>query len=98
MSNGKMLSEALTSSRWAKYASLPLRLIVGFGFISHGLAKLHKGPEAFATILAAIGTPAPHLMAWLTIATEIFGGIAVLLGSFVALFSVPMIILLLVAI
>lgn len=98
MSYGKMLSDALTTSRWAGYAALPLRLFVGFGFISHGIAKIQKGPDAFAAILAGIGTPAPHLMAWLTIITEIVSGVAVLLGSFVVLFSVPMIILLLVAI
>ena len=81
-----------------RYATLPLRLIVGFGFIAHGYAKLHKGPQAFAAILQATGVPAPHFMAWLTIATELAGGAAMLLGSFVSLISVPMIILLLVAI
>jgi len=37
-------------------------------------------------------------MAWLTIATEILGGIAILLGAFVALVSIPAIVLLVVAI
>jgi putative oxidoreductase len=37
-------------------------------------------------------------MAWITIATEIFGGITILLGAFVAWVSLPMIILLAVAI
>ena len=37
-------------------------------------------------------------MAWLTILIEIFGGLAVLLGAFVALASVPMAAVLLVAI
>src|SRR5512138_1966859 len=45
---------------------LPLRLMVGFGFAAHGYAKLSRGPENFATILAAIGVPQPHLAAWLT--------------------------------
>ena len=31
------------------------------------LAKLEKGPDRFVAILHAIGTPAPHFMAWLTI-------------------------------
>jgi uncharacterized membrane protein YphA (DoxX/SURF4 family) len=39
-----------------------------------------------------------HLTAWLTIITEIFGGFAILLGAFVALVSVPTILLLAVAI
>jgi putative oxidoreductase len=86
-------------SRWhpARWAPIPLRLIVGYGFIAHGLAKLEKGPERFVDILQAIGSPAPHLMAWLTIFVELFGGLAVLLGAFVAWASVPMIAVLLVA-
>lgn len=71
-------------------APVPLRLIVGFGFMEHGYAKLLKGPTAFASILHALGVPAPHWMAWLTILTELLGGFAVLLGAFVPLVSVPM--------
>src|SRR5262245_2162134 len=82
----------------APYAAIPLRLIVGFGFIAHGLAKWHTGPKAFAAILHAIGVPAPELMAWLTIATEILSGIAFLIGGYVSLVSVPSIILLAVAV
>ena len=82
----------------APYAMLPIRLIAGYGFLAHGLAKWSKGPAAFASGLHAIGVPAPHLMAWFTIATEILGGIAILLGAFVALVSIPAIVLLVVAI
>ena len=81
-----------------RWAPIPLRLIVGFGFMQHGFAKLMKGPESFAVILQAMGVPAPHVMAWLTILTEVFGGLAVMLGAFVALASVPMAAVLLVAI
>jgi hypothetical protein len=42
-------------------------VIVGYGFMEHGLAKLTKGQDTFANILQAIGVPAPHLMAWLTV-------------------------------
>ena len=83
------------ASRWAP---LPLRLIVGFGFIAHGYAKLARGPDAFVAIVQAIGTPAPHVMAWLTIGVELLGGLAVLLGAFVPLVSLPMAAVLLVAI
>jgi putative oxidoreductase len=41
--------------------------------------------------------PAPHFLAWLTILTELLGGFAVILGAFVALASVPMAAVLLVA-
>jgi putative oxidoreductase len=82
----------------ARYSALPLRLIVGYGFLEHGIAKWSKGPDIFAAILHAIGVPAPHLMAWLTIGTEILSGIAILLGAFVSLVSIPAVILLSVAI
>ena len=74
----------------AVWAPIPLRLIVGYGFMEHGFAKLSRGPDAFAVILHTMGVPAPHLMAWLTILTELVGGLAVLLGAFVPLVSVPM--------
>lgn len=81
----------------ARWAPIPLRLIVGYGFMQHGFAKLSKGPEAFAIVLHAIGVPAPHLMAWLTILVEVFGGLAILLGAFIHLASLPMATVLLVA-
>jgi len=66
--------------------------------MAHGVAKLTRGPDAFAGILHALGVPAPHFMAWLSILIELVGGMAVLLGAFVMLVSVPMAALLLVAI
>jgi putative oxidoreductase len=65
--------------------------------MEHGLAKLFRGPDAFAVLLHAIGVPAPHLMAWLTTLIEITGGLAVLLGALVPLASLPMVAVLLVA-
>ena len=91
----KSLEQGRTSI--ARWAPIPLRLIVGYGFLQHGFAKFFKGPEAFAAILHAIGVPAPHLMAWLTILIEFFGGLAVLLGALVPLVSLPMTAVLLVA-
>jgi putative oxidoreductase len=85
-------------ARFAPYAAIPLRLIVGFGFLAHGLAKWSHGPEAFAGILHATGVPLPHVMAWGTIATELVVGIAFLFGAFVPIVSIPAIILLAVAI
>ncbi len=79
------------------YAGIPLRLIVGYGFLAHGLAKWSKGPDGFAGILHATGVPLPHFMAWVTIATEIVSGIAFLIGAFVSLVSIPAITLLAVA-
>jgi len=66
--------------------------------MAHGFTKLFKGPDAFADILQAIGVPAPHFMAWSTILVELLGGLAIFLGAFVAIVSLPMAAVLLVAI
>jgi putative oxidoreductase len=71
-------------------ALLPLRLAVGFGFAAHGFAKLTRGPDSFATILAAIGVPQPHITAWITCLIEFAGGISVMLGAFVLPLSLPL--------
>jgi putative oxidoreductase len=80
-----------------RWALVPLRLVVGFGFLAHGWAKWSRGPAGFAGLLAQIGTPLPHLSAWAVTLTEIVGGIALMLGALVALVSVPLIISMLVA-
>jgi len=51
----KLSSETL----WQQWAPLPLRLIIGYGFLAHGWAKLSRGPEGFARLLEQIGTPLP---------------------------------------
>ena len=78
--------------------ALPLRLIVGYGFMEHGYAKLARGPEVFTGILHALHMPFAPLLAWATILIELIGGLAVLVGAFVPLVTVPMSIVLLVAI
>jgi len=72
-------------------------MIVGYGFMAHGYAKIARGPEHFADILHAIGVPAADVMAWATIVVELVGGLAVLLGTFVTWAAVPMATILLVA-
>lgn len=66
--------------------------------MQHGFAKLMRGPDAFAAILQAMHVPMPHVMAWLTVLTELLGGATVFVGGFVALVSIPMVAVLLVAI
>ena len=85
-------------SKLGRCAAIPLRLIVGCGFMAHGYAKIVHGPEHFVGILHDIGVPAPELMGWATILVELVGGLAVLVGAFVPLVSVPMATVLLVAI
>ena len=86
--------ERLRSPQWA---AIPLRLMVGYGFMQHGYAKLIKGPAAFVSILDALGVPYAHAMAWLTILIELLGGFAVFVGAGVPLISVPLAGLLVVA-
>jgi putative oxidoreductase len=85
-------------SRFVRFAPIPLRLIVGLGFIDHGYLKLSRGPEVFAAVLQALGVPFPHFAAWLTIGTELIGGLAILTGALVTLVSIPLAVLLLVSI
>src|SRR6201987_3238641 len=82
--------DLISGSPIAHWAPIPLRLIVGYGFMEHGVAKLARGLDAFPAILQALGVPAPHFMGWLTILVELFGGLAVLLGALVPLASIPM--------
>ena len=86
--------ERLIHPQWA---AVPLRLIVGFGFMEHGYAKLIKGPTSFVSILQALGVPAAHVMAWVTILIEVLGGFAVFVGAFIPFISVPLIGVLVVA-
>jgi putative oxidoreductase len=82
----------------AGWYAIPLRLMVGFGFMEHGYAKLARGPDAFIHVLHAIGVPMPFLSGWATILVEVIGGLLVFLGALVPLATAPMAIVLLVAI
>lgn len=89
-----MMSSSLSPRSWAL---LPLRVIVGVGFLAHGLAKWHRGPEKFAKLLQLIGTPSPLATAWFVTGLEVLGGIAIIIGAFVLLASIPLFISMLVA-
>src|SRR5215470_11040132 len=89
----KLPNEAL----WRQWAPLPLRLVIGYGFMAHGWAKLSRGPAGFAKLLAQIGAPLPEPTAWAATLLELLGGFAILLGAFVSLVSVPLIAMMLVA-
>ncbi|HEY3623556.1 MAG TPA: DoxX family protein [Roseiarcus sp.] len=77
--------------------AIPLRLMVGYGFLEHGYAKLARGPDDFVAILHAMGMPFAFFLGWATIVIEVVGGLLILCGAFVPLASVPMIVVLLVA-
>ena len=66
-------------------------MVLGVGFIVHGWAKWKRGPAAFAELLKQARVPLPLVNAWLVTVLEIFGGLALLTGAFVALVSIPLI-------
>jgi putative oxidoreductase len=98
LASPKLQAAMRSQARLAKFAGLPLRLMIGFGFLMHGLAKLFRGSEAFASVLHSLGMPAPQLLAWVTIGVEILCGVAFLLGAFISLVSIPATVVLVVAI
>ncbi len=79
------------------WTPLLLRLIVGYGFMAHGYAKFSRGPDQFISILNTVGIPMPYLMGWATIIVQLVGGLCVLLGACVMLWSIPMATILIVA-
>lgn len=91
------LDRRFDSTALARWSPLALRLVVGYGFAMHGMAKLLRGPDTFAVVLHTLGVPLPHVFAWLTTIVELAGGFALLVGAFVPIVSVPMAIVLLTA-
>ena len=79
-----------TSKQWAPVL---LRLMIGVGFFYHGWLKVFTsgGHQAFAGWLGGIGVPAPEITAWLVAFAEIVGGLALIVGAFVAIASVVLI-------
>src|SRR5215475_7679904 len=86
-----------TEALWRQWAPLPLRLVVGYGFMAHGWAKLSRGPAGFARLLEQIGVPLPDATAWVSTFLELLGGLAILAGAFVVVVSIPLIVMMLVA-
>jgi putative oxidoreductase len=84
---------------WNDYASVPLRVLLGFGFAYHGFPKLFssQGHDMFVGMLQNIGVPAAGLASWLVGIVEFFGGLLLIAGAFVTIISVLGIINMLVA-
>jgi putative oxidoreductase len=71
--------------------------VIGYGFMAHGWAKWSRGPAEFAKLLQHVGVPLPQLSAWGEMLLELFGGLAIFAGAFVAVASVPLVVSMLVA-
>jgi putative oxidoreductase len=80
-----------------QWAPIFLRLIIGYGSMAHGWAKLSRGPAGFEKLLTVLGVPFPHLTSWVVPFVEVLGGAAILAGVFVSMAAIPLIISMLVA-
>ncbi len=64
----------------ANAGTLILRIFIGAGLMTHGFPKLFGGLEGFSEYVAALGLPAPGVMAFLAAFSESFGALLLLLG------------------
>jgi len=70
---------------FARYWALPLRVLIGVGFMIHGFPKLTgEGHAQFVGLLQKIGMPAPELVGWFGGILESFGGLLLVIGLFTA--------------
>lgn len=81
------------SNNTTTWGPVPIRILIGFGFIYHGFIKLFTsiGHENFLRLLNSIGVPLPNIISWLIGGLEFFGGIAVLAGAFVTITNILLI-------
>ena len=86
-------------SGWSVWAPIPLRLVLGIGFLYHGVPLvLSAGAHArFVAMLQGLGVPAPGVSAWVVGLVEFLGAIGFLAGAFVTVFAVLNIVVMLVA-
>ncbi len=79
------------------YGPLLLRISIAALFLYTGITKL-MNPTGPITMLSNLGFPAPTLLAWILLLSEIIFGLAVLVGWRLKYTVWPLIIILLVAI
>jgi len=72
------------------WGPVPIRLIIGVGFIYHGFIKLFTsvGHENFLRLLNEIGVPLSGVISWVIGGLEFFGGIAIILGAFMTITNI----------
>jgi putative oxidoreductase len=80
-----------------EWAYLLLRVVIGFGFVSHGWVKFSRGTAGFEKLLTQTGAPFAHFFSWAVPLIEVLGGFALILGIFVVLAAIPLIATMLVA-
>jgi len=88
---------SIATKNYKQLAPLFLRLVIGFGFMAHGWAKLSRGPMGFEKLLSQLNIPFPHIMAWVSTLVELVGGLAIFLGAFTGITAIPLIFTMLIA-
>ena len=78
-------------------ASLLLRLIIGYGFMAHGWAKISRGSAGFEKLLKLQGVPLAHFNSVIAPYVELLGGFAILIGAYVVVAAIPLLFTMLVA-
>jgi len=82
----------MINERRQSAAALALRLIIGFGFMAHGWAKISRGTAGFGKLLAQEGVPFAHLNGMVGPYVELLGGLAILVGLYVVIVAIPLIV------
>lgn len=83
--------------KYGNWSPLFLRLIVGFGFMAHGWAKISRGTAGFEKLLIQTGVPLHHVLSYVAPYTELIGGLAILIGLATRFIAMPLIITMLTA-
>jgi putative oxidoreductase len=91
-----------TLQRWTgrltPYASLVLRIAVGWIFLRHGIVKAGMGVEAVAVFFHGLGIPLPHVAAVVVMIVETVGAACVVAGVLTRSWAICMAIEMVVAI
>ena len=81
-----------TSQKYVDIGLLILRIGIGVMFIYHGLPKIMKGPQMWGELGKAVGffgiTFAPQFWGFMAAFAELFGGLAIISGTFFRTFCV----------
>lgn len=85
------------SEKWAGFAPLILRVVVGITFVVAGWSKIQMGTEAVSGFFASVGIPLAGLMAPIVMWVEFLGGIALILGLWTHLVAKLLAVIMLVA-
>lgn len=85
------------SEKWAGYAPLILRVVVGITFVVAGWSKIQTGADGIAAFFASAGIPLASIMAPIVMWVEFLGGIALILGLWTHLVAKLLAVIMLVA-